>query len=232
MNIGKRLESIGNKVPEGCILADIGTDHAYLPVWLLQQKKITSAIAGDIAQGPCLAAKNTVAMYGMKDKIEVRCGSGLKVLQSNEAGCISIAGMGGTTIIDILSADMEIAQQAKMLVLQPMAGAPSLRRWLCEHGWKLSDEDLVQDGSHLYEIIVAVRGESAKYSDAEYEVGPCLLAEKHTLLSAQLQKLILSYQKTLKSMDKSSQAKESAKYRQMSSLLVQLEALADECKCS
>ncbi len=230
MNIGKRLASIGSKVPSGCVLADIGTDHAYLPVWLLQKQRIKSAIAGDIAQGPCKAAKNTVAMYGMKDKVDVRCGSGLKVLRDNEADCIVIAGMGGSTIADILSADLAIAQQAAMLILQPMAGASSLRKWLCEHGWRLAEEDLVQEGGHLYEIIVAVRGNSCEYSEAEYEVGPCLMAKQHVLLPEQLQKLLTSYRKMLLNMEKSNLAKESEKYRQVTELLRQLEEISDEYK--
>ena len=93
MNIGARLESVGSLVLPNSVLADIGTDHAYLPVYLLRKGKINSAIAGDIAQGPCKAAENTVAMYNMKNKVQVRLGSGLKVLTQNEVNCISIAGM-------------------------------------------------------------------------------------------------------------------------------------------
>lgn len=232
MNIGKRLETIGSKVPQGSVLADIGTDHAYLPVWLLQQHKIKYAIAGDIAQGPCEAAKNTVAMFGMKNKVEVRCGSGLQVLQTGEADCIVIAGMGGSTIVDILQADIKLAQQAKVLVLQPMAGASALRRWLCDNGWRLEDEDLVADGSHLYEIIVAMPGKATEYTDAQLEVGPCLLAMQHELLPAQFKKIITSYRKMLNSMEKSRQAKASPKYQQISCLLGHLEVLFNECHCS
>lgn len=232
MNIGKRLETIGSKVPQDSVLADIGTDHAYLPVWLLQQQRIQSAIAGDIAQGPCEAAKKTVAAYGMKDKIDVRCGSGLQILRAGESDCIVIAGMGGSTIVDILQADIKLALQAKVLILQPMAGAPALRRWLCNNGWRLETEDLVAEGTHLYEIIVAVPGNSCQYTDVQLEAGPCLIAARHLLLSAQLIKIINAYKKMLASMGQSSQAMQSEKYRKISCLLVQLEELFDECKCS
>ena len=231
MNIGDRLEAIGKLVPHGCVLADIGTDHAYLPVWLLEQGKIASAIAGDIAEGPCLAAKNTVSMHGMKGKVEVRLGSGLKVLQTGEADCIAIAGMGASTMIEILEADMPLAVEAKRLVLQPMAGAASLRKWLIQNGWHIVAEDLVADGRHLYEIMAVERGESETFSDAVLEIGPSLIEAKHPLLAQQFARQINNYKKLLANMGKSEQAKASEKYIAWEKLVQELEALADACNC-
>ena len=231
MNIGDRLEAIGKLVPQGCVLADIGTDHAYLPVWLLEQGKIASAIAGDIAEGPCLAAKNTVSMHGIKGKVEVRLGSGLKVLQAGEADCIAIAGMGASTMIEILEADMPLAVEAKRLVLQPMAGAASLRKWLIQNGWHIVAEDLVADGRHLYEIMVAERGESEAFSDAVLEIGPSLIEAKHPLLAKQFARQINNYKKLLANMGKSEQARASEKYAAWEKLVQELEALADACNC-
>ena len=231
MNIGDRLEAIGKLVPQGCVLADIGTDHAYLPVWLLEQGKIASAIAGDIAEGPCLAAKNTVSMHGMKGKVEVRLGSGLKVLQAGEADCIAIAGMGASTMIEILEADMSLAVEAKRLVLQPMAGAASLRKWLIQNGWCIVAEDLVADGRHLYEIMAVERGESEAFSDAVLEIGPSLIEAKHPLLAKQFARQINNYKKLLANMGKSEQARASEKYIVWEKLVQELEALADACNC-
>jgi len=231
MNIGDRLEAIGKLVPQGCVLADIGTDHAYLPVWLLEQGKIASAIAGDIAEGPCLAAKNTVSMHGMKGKVEVRLGSGLKVLQAGEADCIAIAGMGASTMIEILEADMPLAVEAKRLVLQPMAGAASLRKWLIQNGWCIVAEDLVADGRHLYEIMAVERGESETFSDAVLEIGPSLIEAKHPLLAKQFARQINNYKKLLANMGKSEQARASEKYIAWEKLVQELEALADACNC-
>ena len=92
MNIGARLEAIAALVPQNCVVADIGTDHAYLPVWLMQKGLIKAAIAADIAEGPCRAAQTNIGMYGLKDKIEVRRGSGLTVLKPGEADGAVIAG--------------------------------------------------------------------------------------------------------------------------------------------
>ena len=231
MNIGDRLEAIGKLVPQGCVLADIGTDHAYLPVWLLEQGKIASAIAGDIAEGPCLAAKNTVSMHGMKGKVEVRLGSGLKVLQAGEADCIAIAGMGASTMIEILEADMPLAVEAKRLVLQPMAGAASLRKWLIQNGWCIVAEDLVADGRHLYEIMAVERGESEAFSDAVLEIGPSLIEAEHPLLAKQFARQINNYKKLLANMGKSEQARASEKYIAWEKLVQELEALADACNC-
>ena len=228
MNIGSRLEAIGSLVPQGSILADIGTDHAYLPVWLLQQGKIERAIAGDIAEGPCLAAQNTVSMYGMKDKVEVRLGSGLQVLRSGEVNVIAIAGMGASTMIDILTADIALAEEAETLILQPMAGAPSLRTWLCQHGWQLEDEKLVSEGKHLYEIIVAVRGTSEAYTRAQLEIGPILIAKGHPLLQQQFTKVLTGYHRLLQNMAKSEQATASSKYADLTQLVQEVEELAND----
>lgn len=228
MNIGERLETIGKLVPQGSTLADIGTDHAYLPVWLLEQGRIASAIAGDIAAGPCRAARSTVTMHSLQDKVQVRMGSGLAVLKAGEADCIAIAGMGGSTIISILEADMDLAVAAKTLVLQPMAGAAGLRQWLVEHGWRVLDEELVDDPPHFYEIICAVRGEDAAYSPAEYAVGPVLLRKGHKLLGKQLERQISGCRQLLTNMERSERAKASTKYQETQALLAALEVLERE----
>ncbi len=229
MNIGARLETAGLMVPEGCVLADIGTDHAYLPVWLLEKKRIAAAIAGDIAEGPCRAAQMTVAMHGLKDKIEVRMGSGLEVLRPGEAQCAAVAGMGASTIIAILEASPQVTEKFEQLVLQPMAGAASLRRWLCGHGWIIKEEALVEDGPHFYEIMSAVHGESREYSAAEYVIGPALLKNGHPLLEKHFARQIENCRRLLDGMGRSRQASESDKYRETVALLHELEVLRDEC---
>lgn len=228
MNLDKRLQAAANFVPQGCILADIGTDHAYLPVWLLKKNLIARAVAGDIAAGPCQAARNTVSMFGVQDRVEVRQGSGLEVLQAGEVDCAAICGMGGSTIISILEADMEIAASIQRLVLQPMAGAAGLRKWLVEHGWYLVAEDLVDEPTHFYEIICVERGADAKYTAAEYFVGPTLLRQGHALLAKQLTRQINSCKELLQNMACSEKARVSAKYQETQALLQDLEVLANE----
>ena len=228
MQIGSRLETIGSLVPYNSVLADIGTDHAYLPVWLLERGQIVRAIAGDIAAGPCQAARSTVAMHNLQAKVEVRMGSGLAVLQPAEADCITIAGMGASTMISILEADMAVAESTDILILQPMAGAASLRQWLCEHGWQLVDEELVEDAPHFYEIICAQRGKSAKYTLAQYAVGPVLISKRHPLLGQQFARQLELCEQLLANMGRSERARQSKKYQEVQDLKNALEVLKDE----
>lgn len=239
MHLDKRLQAVASLVPQGSRLADIGTDHAYLPVWLVRNGAIASAVAGDIASGPCQAARATVAMYATADKIAVRQGSGLAVLAPGEADCIAICGMGGSTIISILAADMAVATSAQRLVLQPMAGAAALRRWLVEQGWSLTSEALVDDPPHFYEIICAERtadvaasgaASAAGYSEAEYLVGPALLRDGHPLLAKQIARQQASLEELLSNMARSERAKASAKYQEAQRLVQELAELKHRCK--
>lgn len=225
MNIGIRLEAIGRLVPQGCTLVDVGTDHAYLPVWLFQQGRIISAVAGDIAEGPCRAARNTVAMYGVKDKIEVRLGSGLRVINPGEVKCAVIAGMGASTMIDIFEESPVVTRSIEQLVLQPMAGAASLRRWLCEHGWKIIEEDLVEDGVHFYEIISAIQGDGGHHTEAEYLIGSMFLEKGHPLLAKHFARQIDGLKQLLKNMERSKQAMTTDKYAKTKKLLQEIEIL-------
>lgn len=115
-----------------------------------------------------------------------------------------------------------------MLILQPMAGAASLRKWLCTHGWELTDEELVDDEPHFYEIMAARRGISKQYSEAEYAVGPVLLAKGHALLDKQLGRQLFTTHQLLEGMGRSERAKESSKYRELQGLQKALEVLAHE----
>lgn len=225
MHIDKRLETIAALVPPHCVLADIGTDHAYLPVWLLEQGKIDHAIAGDIAEGPCQAARNTVTMHNLASQVEVRLGSGLSVLTPGEADCIAVAGMGAATIISILEADMEIAKGARLLVLQPMAGAAALRAWLIGNGWQLVAEELVDDEPHFYEIIAAQRGQATLGDEAELTVGPVLLAQGHPFLAKQIERKLAEYKRLVSNMELSEQARETMRYKFAREMVQKLEVL-------
>lgn len=231
MNIGARLEAVVKLVPQDCVLADIGTDHAYLPVWLLQKGHIKAAVAADIAAGPCKAAQTNIGMYGLKNKIEVRMGSGLTVLKPGEADGAVIAGMGGSTIIEILEESPEVASKLKFLIVQPMAGAAGLRKWACANGWRIADEELAEEPQHLYEIILLEHGSEPVHSELEYEIGPRLLEKRPPLLKKQFEKLANTYKRMFVSMQNSKQAQQSAKYKKLQELLAGLEELRHECGC-
>ena len=255
MNLDKRLAAAAALVPRrnNLLLADIGTDHAYLPAAMVLQGRVSRAVAGDIAAGPCDAARRTVALYGVRDKVQVRQGSGLEVLRGEDdaalAACtIVIAGMGAGTIIEILQNDLALAHKAQSLVLQPMAGAALLRRWLLANSWRLVQEDLVEDGQHFYELMRAEPvGETDKagfnagidiYGEAALLLGPMNIAERHKLLPQHIRRQQKQLADLLASMERSAQARQSEKYRRSRKLLEELEVLAEnvcgskaECNC-
>ncbi|HIU63561.1 MAG TPA: SAM-dependent methyltransferase [Candidatus Avacidaminococcus intestinavium] len=229
MKFGARLETIAKWVPQNKKIADIGTDHAYLPVFLVRNGVIVKAIAGDIALGPCQAAVKTITAAGLKESIEVRQGNGLSIVQSEDAvEVIVIAGMGATTMIEIIATEQKTAKLAERIILQPMNGAAQLRKWANRAGWKIVGEDLVLEGGLLYEIIVLEPGAEESYTKAIYEIGPRLLEQRHPLLSIHFERIIANYHKLLQAMNASAKARKSLKYKKIATLLVEVEVLKNE----
>jgi len=152
-----RLAALAELVPRGSRVADIGTDHAYLPIELVQEHIVASAIAGDVHLGPWKAAKEHVDALGLTQRISVRLGDGITVLSPGEVDVVIIAGMGGQTIIEILIGKPEVTKSLKRLILQPMVAANTVRSWLNENQWGVVDERLVQEeisrNFYLYTLI-------------------------------------------------------------------------------
>lgn len=167
-DMGVRLRTIAGLVPDGCrCLADIGTDHGYIPVSLLMEGKIRRAVAADIGKLPLDHARRTAGLAGVAaDKLDFRLGDGLSVLSPGEADVIVIAGMGGDAIAAILE-DAPWSRDGPLLLLQPMSRAHELRRWLPERGYAVRAETLVQDKGVLYPILSAAGGTMAPASEAQ-----------------------------------------------------------------
>jgi tRNA (adenine22-N1)-methyltransferase len=186
--VSRRLQAIGSMVTPGSRVADIGSDHAYLPTYLIEQNIAPYCIAGEVNIGPYQSALRQVRSTGLSDKVDVRLGDGLAVVSKGEVDTICIAGMGGSLILSILEA--RVAQlDVKELVLQPNVAAPQLRRWLLDNGWKLTGEKLIEEDGILYEIMRAVPGNSREPYlqqslplDELIEIGPLLWREKPALL--------------------------------------------------
>ena len=153
-----RLRLLADWVPPGARLADVGTDHAYLPVWLRLHGRVVSAIACDLREGPLARARETGRAYGA-DEIDFRLGDGLSVVSPEEADTIVIAGMGGENIAAILEQAPWTADGVHRLLLQPMTRAEVLRRFLMEHGYAIRREILVRDRGTLYPVMEAAGGE-------------------------------------------------------------------------
>ena len=185
IKLSNRLQAVADEVDPGAIVADIGTDHGYLAVYLTVENIAQHVIASDRAKGPLTAADQLVSLLSLKPKIETRLDDGLMVLKPNEVDTICIAGMGGMTIIDILSQAPEVLKTAKKLVLQPQRGASKLRRWLAANHFRITAENLAVDDGFYYIVIVAEPGEM-QLSPEEVSFGPLILKNGHPLLAPYL----------------------------------------------
>ena len=184
LKLTDRLLKIASLVDKDKKIADIGTDHGYIPVYLLNKNIINYAILGDINKGPLENAKKEVVRNNLSDKVDLRLGSGIEVLKPNEVDQIIIAGMGGVLINDILKANEPVAHSAEKLILQPMQSPEELRRFLYENGYEIIDEYLVREEHRLYEIIVC-RYQNLAPADIDsiyYEVGKKLIEKNDPLI--------------------------------------------------
>lgn len=214
MELPGRLAAVAARVPAGSVLADIGTDHALLPVYLLQGGICPKAIATELNYGPFLSAEEAIEQGGLKALIETRRGDGLQVLRPGEAQVVVIAGMGGNTIRGILAGAPLVLEHVERLVLQPMADAGDLRLWLCANGWKIADEALVEENGRIYVVIVAEHGLEATADPLLLELGPRLLEKKDPLLKLHLEKVVADIRRVLAGLVKSGSpvAREKALY--------------------
>ncbi|MFZ5640216.1 MAG: tRNA (adenine(22)-N(1))-methyltransferase [Bacillota bacterium] len=186
MQLPPRLSAIAGFVPVGRRVVDVGTDHALLPVYLIKNGKCPGAVAGDVHEGPYQAAGKAVAAAGLADRIDVRLGDGLTIINSGEVEVAVIAGMGGGTIRDIIRNSLGTASMLERLVLQPMVDGGALRTWLVKNGWRLADETLVEEGGTIYEVIAAERGREEETDPLLLEIGPRLVEKKDPLLKRRL----------------------------------------------
>lgn len=156
MKLSKRLLAAAALVRDGGHIVDVGTDHAYLPIKLISEGRVCSAIACDIGKGPLENAAKNVARYSLEDKIDLRLGNGLEKIAAKEVDDIVICGMGGELIAEIIEACSWAKSEDKRYILQPMTAADDLRKYLCESGFKVEKELLVKDAGRLYVVMRAV----------------------------------------------------------------------------
>lgn len=197
MELAKRLAALAAYVPAGSIAADIGTDHAYLPIFLVEEGICPRVIATDLNPGPFRSAGRKVEEHNLGNKIELRLGDGLKPLKPGEADVLVLAGMGGNTIREILAASPDVIKTVRRLVLQPMADPGDLRSWLAANGWKISDEELVEESGRIYVIITADPGREETADPLLLELGPRLLEKKDPLLITYMERIIDKYERIL-----------------------------------
>lgn len=197
VKLSKRLQAVADLVKSDSRLLDVGSDHAYLPTYLVQQEKIDFAISGEVVKGPYQIAKNHVAEQNLQDKIEVRLANGLAAFEEGDnISSIVIAGMGGLLISEILEAGKEKLSQVEQLILQPNNHEESLRSWLVAHDFVISSEKILLEAGKIYEIIVAEHGTS-ELNETELEFGPYLSQEKSEVFRKKWNKELSTLNKIL-----------------------------------
>lgn len=220
--ITKRLKCILNHIPQCYTAADIGTDHAYIPIELIEKGICNRVIACDLNKGPIKIAEENIKKRGLSDKIETRMGDGLSPLNKDEADIIIIAGMGGEIIEDILRANEDIARASK-IILQPMNSQYELRRYLIENGYTIINEDLALEGFKVYNIMEVRNGCQEPYKDDfYYQIPPILYS--HPNFKMLCQKKHREFLKVTTGLEKSSDS-DKEKYKKYKYFLEKCEEL-------
>lgn len=225
MELTPRLRAVADLVPAGAALADIGTDHAYLPVWLLLEGKISRAIAADLRQGPLERARLTTKEYDCRENITFRLCDGLSGIAPEEADTIVIAGMGGETIAAILDAAPWTKDPAYTLILQPMSAQNDLRSWLWRNGYGIKEERIVCEGDKLYNILFASHGGAEPMSLGEEWAGRQRSDMEQELRGEYLQRLL---DKIGRAMDGISRGKDHTRLDELRQVHEALSAMKEE----
>lgn len=188
MQLSVRLEAVAKLAGEGTCLVDIGTDHAYVPIRLVESGKYKRALAMDVNKGPLLRAEENIRLHGLEDKIETRLSDGARNLCAGEADTAVIAGMGGALTIRILTQGRENLEGVGHFVLQPQSEIENVRRFLHRHGFSIDAEDMVKDEGKYYPMMRVSRGEQKAWSLCEYRFGKYLIGQKNPVLVQFLEK--------------------------------------------
>lgn len=188
MKLSKRLQTIADFVKKGAVVADIGTDHAHIPIYLIKNNIISKAYACDINAGPLEKAKENINYYGVKN-IELRLSNGLEKLKTDEADTFIIAGMGGELIIDILDRGQGFFDKKNTFILSPHTKIEEVRNYLLRKGLKILKEDMCIDEGKFYTVMEAVYiGKTFSYTKGELLFGKYLIDNKNPVLFEYLKK--------------------------------------------
>lgn len=184
--LSKRLEKVASYITNNERIADIGSDHAYLPCFAIKNKMASFAVAGEVVEGPFKSAQKQVASIGLTSQIDVRKGNGLEVITAADAiDTIVIAGMGGTLIRTILEEGVAKLTNVTKLILQPNIAAFQLREWSEKNNWTITSEAILREDNKIYEIIVLQPSkESVEWTAQEIFFGPCLLKEQSAIFKS------------------------------------------------
>ena len=182
MELSKRLYAVAGLVTEGASVAAIGTDHGYVPIYLVESGIASKVIALDVNQGPLNRARMHIVGHGLGDRIETRLSDGLTRIRPGEVDTVIASGMGGPLTIRILQEGKEVADQLNALILQPQSEICRVRRFLTENGYRIEQEDMVLEDGKYYPVMRVVHGTKEPYEEWEYLYGKRLLEARHPVL--------------------------------------------------
>ncbi len=220
LNLNPRLKKIAGLVPPNSCTADIGTDHAYIPIALVSEGITPRAIASDIKKGPLARAAANIRLHGLEKKIETRLGAGLETLAAGDnAEVIIIAGMGGILISDILEASPDIVKKAKLLILQPMTAVTELRRYLSENHYEIAAEYLQDEEEKIYNILIAKPMGNTPYTLRELYLGKDLCKTSPQLFERYRQAVLTKLNKRADGLKKSQNPENKKELSEILSLL-------------
>ena len=190
MELSVRLQAVADMVTEGLRVADVGTDHAYIPIYLVEHGKNPSAIAMDVNKGPLEKAKENIAVHRLEGKIKTRLSDGLRQLCSGEAESVVIAGMGGGLVMKIMEEGSSHKKEIKEWILQPQSEISKVRQYLNEEGYSIVEENIVIDEGKFYPMMRVTEGDREEYTEEELCYGKRLLEQKNPVLKMFLEKEI------------------------------------------
>ncbi|MDB5083882.1 MAG: hypothetical protein JWN30_768 [Bacilli bacterium] len=229
--LSPRLKQVADWMPEAGRFADIGSDHALLPIYLVLKHPELSAIVGEIVEGPYRAAQRAVTKHELVDRIQCRLGDGLSILRPGEVQAVSICGMGGGTIRAILEQSPAVVQELESVVLQPNTNASAVRLWAADNGWTITNEQLLADAGLLYEVIRLEKGASKALTAMEATFGPLLLREQHPLLRMRIKEELSRCGRVLEGLKHAVQTEDVQQRRaQLEQLQIELSQLLQQLK--
>ncbi|MEE6683075.1 tRNA (adenine(22)-N(1))-methyltransferase TrmK [Limosilactobacillus reuteri] len=229
-HLSARLACVASLVPAGARVADIGSDHAYLPAALVLDGKIDFAIAGEVVKGPYENAVHEIKDHQLEGKVIPRLADGLAAIEpADKVDTITIAGMGGSLIASILEKGKDKLTEIKRLVLQPNVGESQLREWLMNNHYQIMTEKIIEEDNHIYEIIVAEPSVVPfRYSKYELDFGPFLLENKGPVFRKKWQEYLQREAHVIDQMQKAQQPP-LKKINEINEFLSQVkEAIADD----
>lgn len=233
MNIEKmmtpRLFAAASFVKHNSSVADVGTDHAYIPIWLVKQGICPFAIALDINHGPLKRARKNIESFGLQAQIHTKLSDGLAALEPGEIDTILICGMGGILINRILEGGVHLNGTVSHYILQPMTAIEETRKFLEDHHFLIQDERLAKEDDKIYTILSVIPGQMHIEREIDYYVGTCLVRNRDPLLAAYLDGRLYELEKAITSMSQTNHQEVLCKREKFVSLRNDMKQLREAC---